>query len=63
MLILVGVSLATPAQDQEKIRGLTFGTLTDEQKEANKNSYIWVDVVTSLLVVGVVIYVMTTFTG
>jgi SSS family solute:Na+ symporter len=63
VLILVGVSLATPAQPEDQIRGLTFGTLTDEQREANKNSYNWIDVVTSLIVVGVVIYVMTTFTG
>jgi SSS family solute:Na+ symporter len=63
VLILVGVSLATPAQSEEQVRGLTFGTLTEEQKQANKNSYNWIDVITSLIVVGVVIYVMTTFTG
>ncbi len=63
ILILVGVSLITPAQSEDQVRGLTFGTLTEEQKAANKNSYNWVDVVTSLLIVGVVIYVMTTFTG
>jgi SSS family solute:Na+ symporter len=63
VIILVGVSLFTPAQTDEQVRGLTFGTLTPEQKQANKNSYNWVDVVTSLIVVGVVIYVMTTFTG
>ncbi len=63
VLILVGVSLATPAQPEEQVKGLTFSTLTDEQKQANKNSYNWVDIVTSLIVVGVVIYVMTTFVG
>jgi len=63
IFILVGVSLATPAQSEEEVRGLTFGTLTEEQKAANKNSYNWIDVVTSLIIVGVVIYVMTTFTG
>ncbi len=63
IFILVAVSLATPAQSEAEVRGLTFGTLTKEQKAANKNSYTWVDVVTSLIIVGVVIYVMTTFTG
>jgi len=63
IFILVGVSLITPAQSEDQVRGLTFGTLTEEQKAANKNSYNWVDVVTSLLIVGVVIYIMTTFTG
>lgn len=63
VIILVGVSLATPAQPEEQVRGLTFSTLTEEQKKSNKNSYNWIDIVTSLIVVGVVIYVMTTFTG
>jgi len=63
IFILVGVSLITPAQSEDQVRGLTFGTLTEEQKAANKNSYNWVDVVTSLLIVGVVIYIMTTFTA
>ena len=62
VILLVGVSLATPAQSEEQVRGLTFGTLTEDQKTENKNSYNWVDVVASLIVVGVVIYVMTTFT-
>ena len=63
VIVLVAVSLSTPAQSEEKVRGLTFSTLTDEQKADNKNSYNWIDIVASLLVVGVVIYVMTTFTG
>ena len=63
VIVLVAVSLSTPAQSEEKVRGLTFSTLTDEQKADNKNSYNWIDIIASLLVVGVVIYVMTTFTG
>ena len=63
VMVLVAVSLFTPAQSEDKVRGLTFVTLTSEQKAENKNSYNWIDVVASLIVLGVVVYVMTTFTG
>lgn len=63
VVILVTVSLLTPPEPAEKIQGLAFGTLTEEQKAATRASYSWVDVAASLVVVAVVIYVMTTFTG
>ncbi len=62
ILILVGVSLATPSDPEEQLAGLTFGTITEEQKAATDNSYNWVDVVASLIILGIVIFVMTTFT-
>lgn len=62
VILLITVSLATPAQSEEKLSGLTFGTITEEQKLANKNSYDWIDITTSVIIVGIVIYVMTTFT-
>jgi SSS family solute:Na+ symporter len=43
--------------------GLTFGTLTAEQKAANRASYNWVDIALSLLVIGIVAFVMISFTG
>ena len=52
-----------PAPDPQQVKGLTFSTLSKEQKESNRNSYnVW-DVVFSLIVIGIVIYVMTSFTG
>lgn len=63
IVFCVVVSLATPAPDPESIRGLTFGSLTKEQKQANRNSYnVW-DIVFSLLVIAIVAWVMITFTG
>jgi SSS family solute:Na+ symporter len=57
------VSLLTPAPSYEQIQGLTYGSLTEEQKIANRNSYnIW-DVVASLFVIGLVVYIMVSFTG
>ena len=59
----VTVSLLTPAPAGERIRGLTYGSLTNAQKAENRNSYnIW-DIVFSLLVIGIVIFVMISFNG
>jgi len=63
VLVCVGVSLATPAQREEDIAGLSFGTLTAEQKTFNKDSYNWVDIAASVLLIVVVISVLAYFTG
>ena len=63
VVLCIAVSLMTPPPSGQQIDGLTYGTLTEKQKTDNRNSYnVW-DVVFSLLVIGVVIFVMTTFTG
>ena len=63
VIVCVGVSLFTKPPSIEKIKGLTFDTLSAEQKAANRNTYNAWDVIASLAVIGIVIYVMTTFTG
>jgi solute:Na+ symporter, SSS family len=63
IIVCVVASLLTPAPSPEQIQGLTYSTVTQEQKDANRNSYnVW-DVVFSLVVVGIVIFVMISFTG
>lgn len=63
VVVCIAVSLATPAPALEKIQGLTFGTLSAEQKAENRLSYnIW-DIVFSLIVLGIVAWVMLSFTG
>lgn len=63
VIVCIVVSLATPAPALEKIQGLTFGTLSAEQKAENRLSYnIW-DIVFSLIVLGIVAWVMLSFTG
>jgi SSS family solute:Na+ symporter len=63
VVVCVSVSMLTPAPSEERIKGLTFGSLTEEQKQANRNSYnIW-DIAFSLLVIGIVAAVMITFAG
>ena len=57
------VSLLTPAPNEEQIKGLTFGTLTKEQKEANQNSYSMLDIAASILLVIIVVGILSYFTG
>ncbi|HEY5918293.1 MAG TPA: sodium:solute symporter [Chryseolinea sp.] len=63
VILCLAVSWFTPAPDYGKIKGLTFGSLSEEQKQANRNSYNAWDIGWSVLVIGIVIYVMTSFTG
>ena len=63
VIVCVGVSLFTRPPSYERIKGLTFDTLTPEQKATNRNTYNAWDVIASVAVIAIVIYVMTTFTG
>lgn len=56
-------SLLTPAPSAAQIEGLTFGTLSKQQKSDNRDSYNLWDIAVSLVVIGIVVYVMTSFTG
>ena len=63
VLVCIAVSLATPQRDISKIQGLSFDTLTREQRAANKQSYTWVDIVLSIVLVAIVISVLVYFRG
>lgn len=55
------VSLLTPKPAREKLSGLTFGTLTEEQRANNRSSYNWIDIAASLFIVSIVIFIMIYF--
>ena len=61
--VCVGVSMLTAPPSMERIKGLTYGSLTEEQKQANRNSYNLWDIAFSLLVIGIVAAVMINFAG
>jgi SSS family solute:Na+ symporter len=63
VILCIAVSLFTPAPSMEQIRGLTYGSLTEAQKIANRNSYNAWDIILSLLVIAIVAFVMISFTG
>jgi len=63
VLVAVVVSLMTDKPSELQLRGLTFSTLTDEQKLANKNSYNKWDIIASVGILAIVILIMSYFTG
>lgn len=63
VLLCVSITLLTSEPDYKKIVGLSFGTLTDEQRIENKNSYDAIDIVLSVILVVLIIGVLSYFTG
>jgi SSS family solute:Na+ symporter len=63
VIVCVVVSLLTKPPSPGQIQGLTYSTLSAEQKAANRASYNWVDIALSLLVIAIVAFVMISFTG
>jgi SSS family solute:Na+ symporter len=60
---LVGVSYATAAPAAEQIKGLTFGTLTDEDRRKSRASWGAGDVVASVVVMIVIVIAYLYFQG
>jgi SSS family solute:Na+ symporter len=63
VVLCVVVSLLTPAPSPEKIKGLTYGTLTEEQKAANRTSYNAWDIALTMVVLAIIVWLMFSFTG
>ena len=63
ILLCVSVTLTTTEPEYSKIIGLSFGTLTKEQKLENKNSYEKIDLILSVILVIIVVVILNYFTG
>lgn len=63
ILVMVGVSYATEPPPYKKLRGLTYGTLTKEDRQASRASWNWIDVTTSALVLILIAAAYLYFTG
>ena len=59
--VTVLVSIFTKAPAKNDLEGLTFSTITAEQKIENAESYGWIDIVASLFIISIVAYVMIYF--
>jgi SSS family solute:Na+ symporter len=55
------VSLLTAAPVKARLAGLTFATISEEQKANNRASYGWVDIVASLFIISIVVFIMIYF--
>ena len=62
-LVAVVVSLLTPKPNEMQLKGLTLGTLTPEQKKANRESFTMVDILISVVLVAIVVSVLVYFRG
>jgi SSS family solute:Na+ symporter len=63
VLVCSVVSLFSEKPSLQQIQGLTFGTLSPEQKTAARNSYSWSDIIFSVILVAIVIAVLVYFRG
>ena len=54
-LVVIIVSLCTPAPDPQKIRGLVFGTSTPEQRAATRASWNGWDVFHTIIILGITV--------
>lgn len=63
VIVAVIVSLSTARPSEQQIQGLTLGTLTPEQKKANRESFTRVDVLISVVLAAVVIAILVYFRG
>ena len=62
VILCVSVSLYTNEPDYNKIKGLSFGTLTPENKTEFKNSYSTVDIILPFILVSIVVGILMYFT-
>lgn len=63
VVVMAVVSYATAPPSLDRIAGLTYATVTDEQRQQSRNSWSWGDVVTSLLVLVGIATAYLYFTG
>ncbi len=63
VIVMVAVSYATPEPDYARISGITYGTITDEHRQANRASWNRFDVIASALLMVIIVAAYLFFTG
>lgn len=62
VIVIIGTSLLSAPPPAEQIVNLTYATATDEQRRENRQSWNWIDVVGTIVVLGLVLGMYTYFT-
>ena len=62
-LVMIGVSYATPAPAPERLRGLTYATVSERERLESRLSYDWRDIAGTALVLGVILAGYLYFNG
>ncbi|MBZ0256191.1 Na+/glucose cotransporter, partial [bacterium] len=63
VVTMIGVSLLTPAPDEQRISGLTYGTVSADQRAVSRSSWDVRDVVASVLVLVLILAAYVYFSG
>ena len=63
ILVCVSVSLLTAIPDYVRIEDLSIGTMTGDMKEEYRNSFNRIDLILSMILIGLVVGVLFYFTG
>jgi len=63
VVLVIGVSLLTPAPSAARLEGLTYATLTAEQRKASRGSWSKWDVLCTASILGLIVCIYLYFTG
>jgi len=63
ILVFIIFSYATKPPDYSKINGLTFSTLSEQDRLENRSTWNWKDVVLSVLMIMLIVAIYMYFTG
>jgi SSS family solute:Na+ symporter len=63
VVVMIAVSYATEKPDYEKIRGLTYGTESDENRQKSRSSWSAIDVIFSCVVLAIILAAYLYFRG
>jgi SSS family solute:Na+ symporter len=61
--LCIGVTLATAPPDYQRIKGLAFGTLSAQERAAERGGLTWYDILFSLILVALVIGILSYFSA
>ncbi len=61
--VMIGVSYLTREPDYERIRGLTYGTITERERLESRLSFDWRDIAGTVLVLGMILAAYIYFNG
>jgi len=63
VVVMIAVSYATDPPSYDKTRGLTYGTITVEDRKQTRASWNYTDVIYSMIVIAIIVIVYMYFTG
>jgi solute:Na+ symporter, SSS family len=63
IIVMIAVSYATSEPDYEKIKSLSFGTATEEDRRRTRASWDWHDLVSSAIILAFILAAYLYFTG